>query len=82
MLVNYPGKLILDIPVLSGLLSYGRFMSRVAPNFGFGKYEIRPFFPNLTIFGSGQISGQIWPDLTDANATAMRSASYLITDKN
>ena len=46
---------------------------RVAPNFGFGKFEIRPFFPNsasakfLAEFGR------------DANATAV---SYLITDNN
>ena len=46
---------------------------RVAPNFGFGKSEIRPFFPNSAKFGFDQISGRIWPNLTDANATAMRS---------
>ena len=57
---------------------------RVAPNFGFGfsKFEIRPFFPNSAKFGFGQISGRIWPNLADANATAVRSVSYLITDKN
>ena len=33
-------------------------------------------------FGFGQISGRIWPNLADANATAVRSVSYLITDKN
>jgi len=32
-------------------------VTRVALNFGFGKSEIRPFFPK---FGFGQISGQIW----------------------
>jgi len=55
---------------------------RVAPNFGFGKFEIWPFFPNSAKFGFGQISGRIWPNLADANATAVRSVSYLITDKN
>ena len=55
---------------------------RVAPNFGFGQAEIRPFFPNSAKFGFGQISGRIWPNLTDANATAVRLVSYLITDKN
>jgi len=45
--------------------------SRVAPNFGFGKSEIRPFFPNSAKIGFGQISGRIWPNLTDANATAI-----------
>jgi len=46
---------------------------RVAPNFGFGfgKFEIRPFFPNSAKF------------LAEfANATAVRSVSYLITDNN
>jgi len=66
------------------LLSLSSLLSRVAPNFGFafGKSEIRPFFPNLAKFGSGQISGRIWPDLANANATAVRSVRYLITDKN
>jgi len=44
---------------------------RVAPNFGFGQAEIRPFFPNSAKFGFGQIF-----------ATAVRSVSYLITGKN
>jgi len=35
-------------------------ISRVAPNFGFGKSEIQPFFPNSAKFGFGQISGRIW----------------------
>jgi len=33
---------------------------RVPPNFGFGKFEIRQFFPNSAKFGFGQISGRIW----------------------
>ena len=33
---------------------------RVAPNFGFGKFEIRPFFLQSAKFGFGQISGRIW----------------------
>jgi len=57
-------------------------VGRVAPNFGFGLAEIRPFFPNSAKFGFGQIFGQIWPNLADANATAVRSVSYLITGKN
>jgi len=44
-----------------GLISYELNFSRVAPNFGFGfgKSEIRPFFPNSAKFGFGQISGRI-----------------------
>jgi len=63
---------------------YDCLKSRVKPNFGFGfgKFEIRPFFPNSAKFGFGQISGRIWPNVADANATAVRSVSYLITDKN
>ena len=36
--------------------------TRVAPNFGFGfgKFEIRPFFPNSAKFGFGQICGRLW----------------------
>jgi len=57
---------------------------RVAPNFGFGfgQAEIRPFFPNSAKFGFGQIFGRILPNLADANATAVRSVSYLTTGKN
>ena len=58
--------------------------SGVAPNFGFGfgQAEIRQFFTNSAKFGFGQISGRIWPNLAEANATAVRSVSYLITNKN
>jgi len=54
--------------------------ARVAPNFDFGKSEIRPFFPNPAKFGSGHwISGWIWPDLANArlaSATAVCSVNY------
>jgi len=35
------------------------------------------FFQNRAMSGSGQISSQIWPDLADASATAVRSVLFL-----
>jgi len=45
-----------------GQLYNNLLINRVALNFrfGFGKFEIRPFFPNSAKFGFGQISGRIW----------------------
>ena len=63
---------------------YGRnshsILIRVAPNFGFGfgKFEIRPFFSK---FGQIRLRPNLWPNLADANATAVRSVSYLITNE-
>jgi len=37
-----------------------KVLSRVAPDFGSGKSEIRPFFGNPAKYCSGQISSRIW----------------------
>jgi len=60
-------------------LGLHRISASASANSKFGHFsQIRP---NSAKFGFGQISGRIWRNLADANATAVRSVSYLITDK-